>query len=507
MKRTLTYLLIALTATAALALRPASARADSIVSDEYAIRFYTGESGFSVFIDKENGLYASGSNGSGQLGRGFAGTETKIEPKRVMENVRTADTGKTGFTLAVTLAGEVYAWGSNKFGQLGQGTEYNADNESNFLSAPTPVDIPGNPAVKDVVAGAAHSMILTEGGEVFVFGSNLVGQLGLGLEPGNKVVRGLPVKIDQSAFGGKKVTALASAEYTSYALTEDGDLYAWGENDYGLLGSNNADYRYYALTPEKTALSGVRQISAQSTTAMALLESGKVYVFGNNSFSQFGVPGFTETQSAAPIEIPAFYDEAGEPVSVTVKEILSGGIVNFVLSEDGDVYAFGSGGNGQAGFDVLSSGFIGHPYIAQNNVTAPLKVQFYEALSIYDMTQSGASEGKLPVDTTKPIDVKIASLVGSVGNRTFVSDEAGNMWSWGDNTAGLAASGDVNNCVVPVRATLYRNADYDKEVKQKNYLIKPAVVLCVIFGLGLTWIVYTEIKNARMRKKFKCENL
>ena len=110
------------------------------------------------------------------------------------------------------------------------------------------------------------------------------------------------------------------------------------------------------------------------------------------------------------------------------------------------------------------------------------------------------------MDTSSPISLRVTRGVGSSGNRTFVADENGKVWSWGNNTNGLTASGDVTNCTAPVRATLYRNADYDKTVKTKNYMVKPAVMLIIIFGLGAAGLIWLEIKTRIGRKRALAEN-
>lgn len=109
------------------------------------------------------------------------------------------------------------------------------------------------------------------------------------------------------------------------------------------------------------------------------------------------------------------------------------------------------------------------------------------------------------MDTATPAQVKITAGIGSSGDRTFCLDENGKMWSWGNNKNGLTASGDITNCTVPVRATLYRNSNYDKTVEQKNYLLKPAIALIIIFGLGAAGLIYLEIKKRIGRKRALAE--
>jgi len=152
------------------------------------------------------------------------------EPDRPLPAVAA---GKT-HSLVLTESGEVYAWGDNDDGQLGLG-----DREERL----TPTKVEGLPKVKAIAAGGAHSLALTESGEVYAWGWNREGQLGLG-EMGDWKVRLTPTKVE----GLPKVKAIAAGGGYSLALTESGEVYAWGNNAIGQLGLGDREER---LTPTK----------------------------------------------------------------------------------------------------------------------------------------------------------------------------------------------------------------------------------------------------------------
>lgn len=502
MKKTGIRMLIwALICSVALAATAVTAHADEIVPDRYEIAYYAGESDFSLYIDKEGKLYSSGNNGSGQLGRGNAGTEARIVPAQILDGVKEVKTGREGFALALKTDGTVYAWGNNRYGQLGNGAGFSS--EAAYNATPAKVELPEK--IKSVAAGARNSFALTENGDVYSWGSNQHGQLGTGGETGRQEVEGTPVKLARENFGGEAVEEIACTEYTAFARTASGSVYSWGRNQHGQLGSGNEDVAYKAVTPQKTALENVTKISARSTTAMALA-GGEVYAWGQNNFYQLGIGEADGMQySASPVKVDKFYSPKGEEESVAAADILCGGITNFVISAEGDVYSFGSGGDGKSGFPLSSLGESAP--VSLNNVLRPVRITFYEPRSIYDITENNKTEfqGSLPVDTATPAQVKITAGIGSSGDRTFCLDENGKMWSWGNNKNGLTASGDITNCTVPVRATLYRNSNYDKTVEQKNYLLKPAIALIIIFGLGAAGLIYLEIKKQIGRKRALAE--
>ncbi|MDR3318192.1 MAG: hypothetical protein LBS99_02025 [Clostridiales bacterium] len=477
--------------------------ASDAVSPQNEITGYSGESGFSVYLDRDNTLYAAGSNGSGELGRGFKDTAVKVQPltKKILENVVLFDTGKAGFVLAVNDYGKLYGWGGNAYGQLAGGVRQ--IDETNAVLAPAVINLPDGVEIVSVKAGARHSVLLGRDGGVWTFGHNGFGQLGQNLPAARQTLNGEPARLDQAYFGGGKITAIETGEFTSYALSETGDVYAWGDAYNGQLASGGADFDTPAIVPQKTLLSDVKKISAQSTTAMAMTNDGKVFVWGNNAFGQYGIPDFDAKESGTPQQITVSVNVKGEDVGAVYADILCGGVTNFLLSDVGKVYSFGAGGADQLGFDIHDAdNKYDSPYISMPNALAPTEVQFYKALSIEEITAGGDAnlKGKLPVDKTQPEDVTVTAFAGSIGARTFVRDADGQMWSWGDNMNGLAASGDLNATNVPVRSTLYRNDNYDKEITHKNYLTEPVIGLAVIFGAAVALMVWTEIKRLKFSR-------
>lgn len=493
MRKRLTTILAAACALCLAALPYATvARAQGVVPDEYEIADFAGESDFSVYIDAEGTLYTAGDNGGAALGRGTAESATKIEPLTVavLENVRTADTGRSGFVLAVTDDGRLYAWGSNEYGQAGG--DVTAVTTGNTVPTPTEGNMPaGSAAIADVQAGARHSLVLTEDGSVYAFGHNSLGQLGLSMAAERQSLTSVPTRIDPAAFGSEPVVQIAACEYTSFALTESGAVYGWGDDLDKLLMGLGGDEEL-CTAPVKLPLNGIRKLSAESTTAMALSTENRVYVWGNNTFGQFGRPDVTET-SGGPYEIEALYTQDGTPVEAGISDIVCGGVSNFILSDDGRVFGFGKAGSGELGFSPRTSP---SPYVvAQNRATAPTELLFYQPVAV----EASAGE-TAPVDRTRPIDVTIVRFAGSIGTRTFALDDAGQMWAWGDNANGLVCSGNIASLDTPVRATLYRIDNYDKEIIEKDYTRQPIIGLSIIGGLAVLFLAWAEIKRARIRK-------
>ena len=124
-------------------------------------------------------------------------------------------------SLALLEGGEVYAWGMNGNGQLGNGT-YKDRNVPKLIKT-----LPGK--VVGIAAGYYHTLAFLENGKVFGWGRNAEGQLGNGTTIDNTCPQ-----IIESITG--KVVGIAAGAYHSLALLEGGEVYAWGMNGDGQLG-------------------------------------------------------------------------------------------------------------------------------------------------------------------------------------------------------------------------------------------------------------------------------
>ena len=179
------------------------------------------------FLAIQNGaLYAFGWNRSGQLGNGTNGDSTNAPiPLLVpgMESGVTATDAGELHSLAIK-NGTVYGWGYNLYGSIGDGTG------GNFKTTPQAVTtLPAG--ATDVAAGSNHSLALV-GGVVYAWGRNLAGELG----DGDYEESDVPVAV--TGITGPIVNVEAGLT-SSYALGVDGSLWTWGSNKLGQLGTGS----------------------------------------------------------------------------------------------------------------------------------------------------------------------------------------------------------------------------------------------------------------------------
>jgi alpha-tubulin suppressor-like RCC1 family protein len=223
-------------------------------------------------LTSAGGVKCWGSNGYGQLGNGTkTDSSTPVDVSGLNSGVIAIATG-LDHTCAVTSAGAVKCWGWNQYGQLGNGA-----NTDSIMS----VDVSGlSSGVRAVAAGFEHTCILTNAGAVKCWGGNQVGQLG----NGTKTDSSTPVDVSGLNSG---VIAIATGGFHTCILTSAGAVKCWGGNHLGQLGNGtNTD----SATPvDASGLnSGAVAIAAGERHTCILTNAGSSKCWGRNLNGQLG---------------------------------------------------------------------------------------------------------------------------------------------------------------------------------------------------------------------------
>jgi alpha-tubulin suppressor-like RCC1 family protein len=156
-----------------------------------------------------------GYNSYAGLGLGHAARVLSPTPVRLPEGA-TDIQGGTDFSVALTTSGQIFAWGGNRWGQIGDGT-------TQHRFAWTQVKLPGSPRIAAISVGDDHVLALSKGGQVFGWGRNDVGQVGSGPLADRRTK---PAAVSMPGKG--KITRLAAGSSCSFAMTSTGVVYAWG---------------------------------------------------------------------------------------------------------------------------------------------------------------------------------------------------------------------------------------------------------------------------------------
>lgn len=172
---------------------------------------------------------------------------------------------------AIQEDGSLWMWGGNYFGQVGDGTN---------TSKSRPVQITSIGKVESVAVGGLHSAAVTEDGKLYTWGCNNYGALG----DGTTEHRSSPVQV---LTGVKSAAASAGSSNWSAAIKENGTLWMWGNNNYGQLGKGE-DYDDELTPAQVSGISNVKQVCLGYDFTLALTKDGKVYGWGNNDKGQTG---------------------------------------------------------------------------------------------------------------------------------------------------------------------------------------------------------------------------
>ncbi|MGB7537269.1 MAG: hypothetical protein WBM17_01905 [Anaerolineales bacterium] len=226
-------------------------------------------------------------------------------------------------TCVLTGAGKVKCWGSNEFGQLGDGSTENRN---------VPVDVAGlTEGIKSVSAGFQHSCVLTAEGGVKCWGSNYFGQLGNGANEYSPV----PVNVEGLGSGVKAVSAGAS--YTC-ALLADGSIQCWGANDTGQLGNGTHTNTNIPVTVKDLTEEAAAVATGEAGHSCAILKSGAVACWGNNEKGQLG--DSSRKESTRPVPVEGISDAA---------VVALGYYHTCILKRDGQGWCWGDNAYGQLG--------------------------------------------------------------------------------------------------------------------------------------------------------------
>ncbi|XP_018331399.1 probable E3 ubiquitin-protein ligase HERC4 [Agrilus planipennis] len=348
-------------------------------------------------------MFAWGSTIHGELGLGGIEQEIVLTPTQVdwplADQIVEVACGDN-HTLILTNEGKVYSCGSNDYGQLGHDQPRKRPNLVKSLEAQT---------ITHIACGATHSMALNQWGQIFTWGSDTYGQLGhqLGqsMQPVPKILK---------ALATHHVVQIACGYRHSAALTINGEIYCWGANNFGQLGIGTVS----PSEPSPTQVPSIDGIpiaflACGSYHTLVVSKSGAVFGWGNNTRGQLGLNDVTSksfpTQLRTLRNIKVRYICCGEEFSTfltldggvftcgagmygqlghgnNVDEILPKKILELMGStvsqiacgkrhtlayvpSRGRIYSFGLGGSGQLGIRKTGSSLV--PQVVHGQWVSP----------------------------------------------------------------------------------------------------------------------------------------
>ena len=223
------------------------------------------------------------------------------------------------FSLALNSEGELYAWGANDSGQLGDAT---FTGHSTPVRAQSPIGV----SFVQISAGARHSITLGSDGNVYAWGSNQLGQLG----DGTYSFSAVPTLV--SAPEGINFTQIDASENLSAAIGSDGAAYVWGTGKLPLGEEVTTSNVPIKVQPPEGVI--FKEISIAPSHVLALSADGTAYSWGLNSHGKIGAGQDFGPRTLIPVQVAA-------PEGVTFTHVAAGDEHSLALTPEGYVYAWG----------------------------------------------------------------------------------------------------------------------------------------------------------------------
>lgn len=289
--------------------------------------------------------------------------------------------------IAVTDTSDVYVWGDNKFGQLGLGREWNAIHSPHILQPPVP-----NSVWTDFACGGEFVIGKISTGDVYVWGINHRGQLGIGDSPSIRMYK--PQHLPHP-YHSRWDTFVCGEDHT-IGTTLDKKIYIWGSNYDGQLGLPNVKlYQFPHIFSTPVEGPAWESFFCGPNYTIGALDNGDYFVWGKDFNGHLGlwidIDSSSSSDSDSDNDSSYSYDSDSDnemrgvrfpqlllppPDGSTWVELFCGDTDTFGITSSGEAYAWGNNASGQLGLNAHNVDFFDEPQIVPhpNNESW---IQFY----------------------------------------------------------------------------------------------------------------------------------
>ncbi len=275
---------------------PVAVNTAGVLSGKTISSITTGTSHTCVVASDGNG-YCWGYNGTGQLGDNSttqSSVPVAVNTAGVLSGKSlTSIVGGYGHTCAIASDNQSYCWGPNLNGELG-------DNSTTQSLVPVATDTTGALSGKTILSisvGNAYTCVIASDNQVYCWGRNDAGQIG----DNTTTQRLVPTAVNTAgALSGKTVTAISAGDFHACAVASDNLAYCWGYNANAQIGDNTTTQRLVPTAVSTAGVLSGKTISAISggyLHACAIASDNKAYCWGYNTEGQLGTGPILGTAS------------------------------------------------------------------------------------------------------------------------------------------------------------------------------------------------------------------
>ena len=334
--------------------------------------------------------------------------------------------GNISYTGSLAERTQLYVWGGNPAGQLGQN---NQGGWSAYLTAQSsPIQIPGDWA--QISSGSSHTGGVKTDGTLWIWGGNNYGEAAQ-----NNATYGYssPVQIPGTSW-----SSLFTDRQHSWAIRTDGTFWAWGRNEYGQLGQNNTTA--YS-SPAQIPGTNWSKMESSNYNTVGLKSDGTLWAWGSNQYGQSAQNSTSVSRYSSPVQIPgtswsdcaAFYYGAA------------------AIRTDGTLWGWGFNNNGSLGqnnqtrysspvqipgtWSKLGNNYWSMYGIKTDGTLWAWGSDSYGALGQLTRNVSQSSPVQIPGTTWSHVD-------GSGPSTMRATKTDGTLWVWGVNEAGENGQND-----------------------------------------------------------------
>ena len=343
----------------------------------------------SAAFKSDNSLYLWGANDLGQLGVGTSIDSTSPIQESTQSTSWLSISGGYGFAIGLQQDGTYWAWGTNDYGQYGNGSASG--------SSLTPIQEDSSSTTwQSISAGLNHTVAIKSDNTLWSWGENSDGQLGDGTTTGSSI----PVQ----EITGSTLWSSVSTHYNhTAAIRTDGTLWLWGKNDYGQLADADGSEDDSSIpTQEASASTNWESVSTGAYHTVAI-KDGEIWSWGRNNDGQIG-------DGTDGIAVTATQESTN---STNWAKVSAGGNTTAAINDDGEIWSWGAGDDGQLGDN-----------------------------SFVDSSLNPVQENSRSINWD---NLSVAR------NHTIAINTDGELWSWGDNDNGQLGNNDTADSSVPVQ--------------------------------------------------------